>query len=496
MRNQNKNTMIDKKLNLKVLMKRSLLGLAATSLLFTACNSDDDEEMMDTNMPAGMLTVTDQSISQNTVVVSNVNVDQDSWLVVHASENDAPVVPGIISEPVLVESGNNSDVELPIIDFASLSDGATVWVMLHTDNGLAGEYEFDGASGIDNPITTEAGAIVMTNIEVSAPSVAVNNQIVDENMVTIEEVDAAVDGWIVIHEDDGEGNPGPVLGQTFVEAGINENVMIDLGAATFAGGEMLFPMLHIESPADGEYGFPDNGDGPEVFGENVVVVGFETEAPAGEFTANNQTVSQSQVIVESITVSQSSWVVVHRDNGEGSFVAPGIISEPVFLEAGTTENVAISFTEELVDGETLWIMLHNDNGTIGSYEFDGSGNGVDSPIIFDSIEITAPSVTVQDQAVSNNMVNISEVSAAVEGWIVIHDGSASGPVIGQTFVEAGINTNVMVDVSAGNVTTGDELFPMLHIEDPADGVYGFPENGDGPEVFNEGNVIVVSFSVL
>ncbi|WP_375580768.1 hypothetical protein ABWH96_07050 [Marivirga tractuosa] len=608
--------MMIKKQNLKALMRSSFIAIAASSLLFTACNNEDEEEeMMEPDMPTGMLTVSDQLISQNTINVSNVNLDQDGWIVVHANEEGEPVVPDIISEPVFVEAGESSDIEVPLNDFSSLSDGGSVWVMLHTDDGEEGTYEFDGANGLDAPITTEDGDIVMNEISLTAPSITASNQVVNENMVAIEEVNAAVDGWIVIHEDDGDGNPGPVLGQTFVEAGSNSDIMIDLGDATFSGGEMLFPMLHIESPADGEYGFPDNGDGPEVFGEDVVVVGFETEAPsgsitaedqivqgntitvaeltvnatawvvvhasneagdgsqvpdiistpvqleegtntdveieinsdnplnggdeiyimihtengiigeyefdgangfdgpittqaitieapAGEFTASNQTVSQNKVIVESISVSQPSWVVVHRDNGEGSFVAPDIISEPVSLEAGTTENVEISFTEELADGETLWIMLHNDNGTVGSYEFDGA-NGFDGPIIFDSIEITAPSVTAEDQAVSEDMVTISEVNAAVDGWIVIHEDSgegAPGPVIGQTFVEAGTNTDVMVDVSAGSVTAGDVtagdvLFPMLHVEDPVDGEYGFPDNGDGPEIFNE-DVIVISFTVL
>ena len=598
-----------KRQNLKALMRSTLVGIAASSLIFTACNNEDDE-MIEPEMPTGMLTVSDQSISQNTIIVSNVNLDQDGWIVVHASEQGGPVVPDIISEPVLVEAGESSEIEVTLNDFSSLSDGASVWVMLHTDDGEAGTYEFDGSNGLDAPITTEEGEIVMSEITLSAPSVTVSNQVVNENMVIMDEVNAAVDGWIVIHEDDGEGNPGPVIGQTFVEAGSNSNVMIDLGDATFSGGEMLFPMLHIESPADGEYGFPDNGDGPEIFGDNVVVVGFETEAPtgsitaenqivqgntitvseltvdatawvvvhasneagdgpevpgiistpvqleagsntnveieinqdnplnggdviyimihtengvigeyefdatngfdgpiitqditieapAGEFVANNQTVSQTQVVVESITVSQPSWVVVHRDNGNGSFVAPDIISEPVALEAGTTENVEISFTEELVDGETLWIMLHNDNGTIGTYEFDGA-NGFDNPITFSSIEISAPNVTAENQIVTNDMVTIAEVDAAIDGWIVIHEDNGDGtpgPVIGQTFVNAGINTDVMVDVSAGTVTTGDVLFPMLHVEDPVDGEYGFPDNGDGPETFN-GDVVVVSFTVL
>lgn len=597
----------------KRLFNHSSLLFLAGAFLFAGCGDDDTTDMEpEEQMPSGMLTVSSQTISQNTIRVSNVNFDSKGWVVVHASNEDGtPVVPGIISEPLLVEAGSQNDLELTLTEVDDLMDGDKLWVMLHTDDGIEGTYEFDGANGFDGPILSD-GNIVMTDITVSAPGITASNQVVNENWVTIGEVKAAVDGWLVIHADNGSGAPGPVLGQTMVSSGINSDVTIDLGDAVFAGGEMLFPMLHVESPADGMYGFPENGDGPEVFANDVVVVGIETlaptgsisavgqvvqgnmitaseltlnatgwvvvhasnatkdgpevpgiistpvqlpagtnsdvaielnsdfalsagdviyimlhtengvigeyefdgangfdgpittapitlEAPSGSFMASNQVVSQNTLMVESITVGQPSWVVVHRDNGAGSFVAPGIISNPVAIDAGTTENVAITFKDDepLSDGETLWIMLHNESGTIGAYEFDGA-NGFDLPITFSSIEIEAPSVMVSDQIVMNNMVTIDEVKAGVDGWIVIHEDNgngAPGPVLGQTFVNAGSTIDVMVDLGSATVAAGDKLFPMLHIESPADGEYGFPDNGDGPEVFNS-DVVVVSFTAL
>ncbi|VXD16720.1 hypothetical protein [Marinoscillum sp. 108] len=597
----------------KRLFNHSSLLFLAGAFLFAGCGDDDTTDMEpEEQMPSGMLTVSSQTISQNTIRVSNVNFDSKGWVVVHASNEDGtPVVPGIISEPLLVEAGSQNDLELTLTEVDDLMDGDKLWVMLHTDDGIEGTYEFDGANGFDGPILSD-GNIVMTDITVSAPGITASNQVVNENWVTIGEVKAAVDGWLVIHADNGSGAPGPVLGQTMVSAGMNSDVAIDLGDAVFAGGEMLFPMLHIESPADGMYGFPENGDDPEVFANDVVVIGIETlaptgsisavgqvvqgnmitaseltlnatgwvvvhasnatkdgpevpgiistpvqlpagtnsdvaielnsdfalsagdviyimlhtengvigeyefdgangfdgpittapmtlEAPSGSFMASNQVVSQNTLMVESITVGQPSWVVVHRDNGAGSFVAPGIISNPVAIDAGTTENVAITFKDDepLSDGETLWIMLHNESGTIGAYEFDGA-NGFDLPITFSSIDIEAPSVMVSDQIVMNNMVTIDEVKAGVDGWIVIHEDNgngAPGPVLGQTFVNAGSTSDVMVDLGSATVAAGDKLFPMLHIESPADGEYGFPDNGDGPEVFNS-DVVVVSFTAL
>ena len=81
----------------------------------------------------------------------------------------------------------------------------------------------------------------------------------------------------MIHADNGSGSPGDVIGQTMVMAGTNTNVVVDLGDASVTSGAKLFPMLHIESPADGEYGFPDNGDGPEIFNGEVIVVSFTVQ---------------------------------------------------------------------------------------------------------------------------------------------------------------------------------------------------------------------------
>lgn len=473
--------MIIKKPNLKTLMRSTLLGIAASSLLFTACNNDDEEEMMEPDMPTGMLTVSDQTISQNTIIVSNVNVDRDGWIVVHANEGGGPVVPEIISEPVLVRAGEGNDIEVSLTDFSSLSDGASVWVMLHTDDGEAGVYEFDGSNGLDAPITTDAGDIVMNQINISAPSVTVSNQVVNENMVVIEEVNAAVDGWIVIHEDNGEGNPGPVIGQTFVEAGSNPNVMVDLGDATFSGGEMLFPMLHIESPADGEYGFPENGDGPEVFGDNVIVVGFETEAPAGTITVENQPVDANTIIVSDLTVNATAWVVVHADNN-GSPVVPGIISEPVQLMKGSNTNVEITLTEPTAGGDVLYVMIHTENGVIGEYEFDGA-NGFDNPVNTTTMTVEAPSgsITAEDQIVQGNTISVSELTVNATAWVVVHASNEAGdgpevPGIISTPVqlEEGTNTDVQIEIDSDNpLNDGDVIYIMIHTENGVIGEYEF-----------------------
>jgi hypothetical protein len=278
-----------KELNLKILMKRTLLGIVATSLIFTAC---DNEEDMTPEMPTGSITVSDQALVGNTISVDDVTLNQSGWVVVHASNDagDGPQVPEIISEPLLLESGMNSDVEVTLTNPDEIEDGDQVWVMLHTDDGEVGVYEFDGASEFDGPILNDDGSIVVKPLT-----------------------------------------------------------------------------LTVEAPA-----------------------------PTGSFTANDQEVVGSTINVETITVGQPSWVVVHADDGTGNGPqAPEIISEPVALEVGTSNDVEITLTESVSDGDRLWVMLHNDNGIVGEYEFDGS-NGLDNPITFSSIDVTVAAATNYD----------------------------------------------------------------------------------------------------
>lgn len=89
------------------------------------------------------------------------------------------------------------------------------------------------------------------------------------------------------------------------------------------------------------------------------------------------------------------------------------------------------------------------------------------------------SIDVDDQALTNNSVNISEVYAAQDGWMVIHldENNAPGRVIGHTAVKQGESNDVKVQLSE-NVPAGTKVWPMLHIDAGTIGTYEFP----GPDV--------------
>lgn len=261
------------------------LTLIAASLAFVACEEDDDETM-DTpvtnnqnNTPSQTLTVSDQISNRNSIVVSEVKVDQAGWVVVHRDNgNNGPVVPAIISTPKALAAGTNTNVKVEIPN-VSLTDGEKLWVMVHTDDG-DGMYEFDTDQSVDGPVMVD-GNVLMTDIELSSPKITANNQTIMNNQMVIERVEAAVDGWLVIHHYNNNPNDPqylaglsiePIAGKVAVSAGVNTNLTINLSSdSTYSAGYKLYPMLHIDGDGNSTYDFPGGTsmDLPEIFSNNA-----------------------------------------------------------------------------------------------------------------------------------------------------------------------------------------------------------------------------------
>jgi len=111
------------------------------------------------------LSVRDQMLTDNSVVVDEVVAAQDGWVVIHESNPDGTIMlPGIIGK-TQVSAGTTSNVTI-MLD-KQVENGATLWPMLHIDAGTIGEYEFPGP---DVPVVVN-GEIVMVPIVVTTHTV-------------------------------------------------------------------------------------------------------------------------------------------------------------------------------------------------------------------------------------------------------------------------------------------------------------------------------------
>lgn len=220
----------------------------------------------------------------------------------------------------------------------------------------------------------------------------------------------------------------------------------------------------------------------------------QPDRATGSITVNDQTLSNNTINIESVTVGQDSWLVARNVGSENQ---AGVVSDTVFLEEGTHTNVQLELTSDAnitggEEGDQIVIMLHEDTGTAGTFNYTGTA-GNDDPIttttgqnVSETITVTGPSITAEDnQAVTeNNEVTFTSVNTASDGWIVLYgqneDGSINeNDIIGSGFVEAGNHENFTVAFNEGYVhTPGSTIFPRLHMDDPADQTFTFTIDGD------------------
>lgn len=287
----------------------------------------------------------------------------------------------------------------------------------------------------------------------------------------------------------------------------------ETGALTTPGTYYFYCSIHAESTDATEAHVQAND---AMVGKIVVVeAGSATTTPTAEPTTPPATATPSVTTIpngqcvltvadatvapgtKQITISKSrqgraGYIAIHESTSAG---APGpVIGITAFQPAGTVYNdLTVSLDRALVDGETLWPMLHTEDN--GNTTYDGAavdlptidaacGNAAVANIVTFPMKITVAAatggqcvLTLKDEAVSPNANKITIVKSQQSraGYIAIHESTASGapgPVIGVTaFQPAGtVYTNLSVTLDRA-LKNGETLFPMLHTEDNGNTTY-------------------------
>lgn len=203
----------------------------------------------------------------------------------------------------------------------------------------------------------------------------------------------------------------------------------------------------------------------------------EMMAPSVEVA--DQSVLNGTVTIASAYSAGPGFMVIHVDNA-GSI---GPVIGYRWLSPGANYNVAVSIDASAATS-TLYAMLHVDDGEVGVYEF-GTVEGADAPVVIDGAPVSPPFaaavLNVKDQFVTDTYTAAS-VTVDAPGFLVIHSDNEGGPgpVLGYTAIEPGITADVAVTLDTAGMTP--TLWPMLHVDTGAAGVYEFGtvEGADGP----------------
>jgi hypothetical protein len=242
----------------------------------------------------GAIVAFDQQPVADTVTIASVIMPAVGFVVIHADNGGQP---GPVIGFASVGAGTTAPVIVPI-DTAAATP--VLFAMLHVDDGQTGVYEFDGASGLDNPLVidgviatrpmnvTEQPTLLLANglplNSANVPSVSAAEQ----ELMAMEDamsgglmVDAvsAGPGFVDVHADMG-GHPAFSLGHAPVADGENMGVMVPLmppplmQAMGMGITPVVWPMLHSDTDGDGEYRYLQipGVDLPVVYNGAVVAI--------------------------------------------------------------------------------------------------------------------------------------------------------------------------------------------------------------------------------
>ena len=148
---------------------------------------------------------------------------------------------------------------------------------------LIGDLEGSDYESADLPPDVppvEGGSPESTGPVPGAPSLTVGSGALRGDVLVVDEVKVASDGWVVVHPEAAGGGPDAsrVLGRSFVMHGTSERVPVDLDAPVEAGAT-LYAMLHDDTGEIGRFEFGGGGslDGPLTSGGSPVVSAVTVE---------------------------------------------------------------------------------------------------------------------------------------------------------------------------------------------------------------------------
>ncbi len=312
------------------------------------------------------------------------------------------------------------------------------------------------------------------------PAVVTSDQDVVDGTVTVKMASANGPSWVVIHADD-NGAPGPVLGQTAVEAGVAKDVLITIDTEGLT--DTLHAMLHDDLGEVGTYEFP-GADVPTQVGGKIVMKPFQVTGEASSIVgvakgAGNFTTLLAAVEAAGLTstLMQEGPLTVFAPTDEAFAKIPQdqldalladvdalikVLTYHVVPGGIKSTDLADGMTATTVEGEDVTISISGDtvmvnDATVTTADLEAA-NGVihviDTVIMPPSMAAASEAMTeTTEMAASEAMTETSEVAASgtTTETAPVEDAGDGGMDIVDTAVAGEFNTLVTAVTAAGLV---------------------------------------------
>ncbi|PSP72677.1 hypothetical protein BRC86_12020 [Halobacteriales archaeon QS_3_64_16] len=183
----------------------------------------------------------------------------------------------------------------------------------------------------------------------------------------------------------------------------------------------------------------------------------------------------TRVVVESATLPDGGFVVIHNESLMDGDVRSSMIGVSENLDAEQSEDIEISLANRIEETQTLYAVLYRDTDDDGEFEYEGVGATTDQPYlddsgsaIFDNAEVQVPGVddtgTTADTSAFESENNSTTTSAstdesvfadtatATETPTATDDGSAAGSESGTEAAPA-VSPSTAMSGNAAEETT-------------------------------------------
>lgn len=108
-----------------------------------------------------LIKVDDQKVTGKTLIVAEVNIPLNGYIVIHSSKDGKP---GEVIGNAPVKSGMNKNVSVELLQAPKA--GESYMAMLHQDTGATGKFEYSASTPTMDPPLTQAGQPVMDMFKV------------------------------------------------------------------------------------------------------------------------------------------------------------------------------------------------------------------------------------------------------------------------------------------------------------------------------------------
>jgi hypothetical protein len=238
-----------------------------------------------------------------------------------------------------------------------------------------------------------------------------------------------------------------------------------------------------------------------VAGFSVFMIGCNNDRM--DFTPNiqsfDQVAVQNNVFIELVSIDRPGWIVVYE---EFAGTMGNIISYPIYLgSAGSYSNTFVPLDSSAVLSESMEVVavLYYDNGTPGVFDPQDQPVLLNDQPVSASITVDAPSVTVNNQPVTNNTIVVEEIITGIISWVAVYQTGALGTIgdlVGFGAVNESPVTNLTVQLTdTVDYVQGTELIAVLHLNNQPTGF--FTPSIDLPLVFgfDDDNMVYDTFLI-